>query len=228
MPWTQVKPEDLVVGKEYALTRKGLESRTDGAPIMLHEQKYGLPISVLKRPAEVVAPPTALKKLEDGYRALITWKEKDADYPESGYSWERKTPMQPMDIRKKGFFVGARPNGILMFTQQRSFGASKPLTFEPMAVNTLNYSRMISAKEWAFWTESKNNTTKRNNGGLNRLAQMKTLKAQHAPNSNNWVALNAEEAALRNKYLGGKSRSSRSSRKRSSRKRSSRRSSHKN
>jgi hypothetical protein len=224
MPWTQVKPEDLVVGKEYALTHKGLESRTEGAPTKLIERNYSLPRSVLIRPAEVVAPPTALKKLEDGYRALITWKEKNAPYSESGYSWERKTPMQPMDIRRKGFFAGVQSNGTLIFTQQRSFGASKPMTFEPVALNRLNYDARISAKDWAFWTETKNNVTKRNNGGLNRLAQMKTLKALHAPNSNSWSALNAEETALRNKYLGGKSRRSR---KRSTSRKSSR-SSHKN
>lgn len=206
MPWTQVKPEDLVIGKEYALTRKGLESRTEGAPTMLKELPYGSSYNVLKRPEEVVAPPTALKKLEDGYRALITWKEKNAPYEERGYSWERKTPMQPMDIRRKGFFAGVQSNGTLMFTQQRSFGASKPLTFEPVAFNRLKYDARISAKDWAFWTETKNNVTKRNNGGLNRLAQMKTLKALQAPNSNSWSALNAEETALRNKYLGGKSR----------------------
>jgi hypothetical protein len=187
---------------------------------MLEEQKYGPPRSVWKRPAEVVAPPTALKKLEDGYRALLTWKEKDAAYSERGYSWERKTPMQPMDIRRKAFFAGIGPGGALVFTQFRSFGAIKPLTFEPVAdLKEEAYRGTQSPKDWAFWTENKNNATRRNNGGLNRLAQMKTLKAQHAPNSNNWAALNAEEMALRNKYLGGKSRrSSRSSRKRSSHK----------
>jgi hypothetical protein len=186
---------------------------------MLQEQKYGPPRSVLEKPAEVVAPPTALTKLEDGYRALLTWKEKDAGSTER--FWQRKPTIHPYDIRLKGFFAGVKPTESLIlvqkrsliFTQLRSFRASKPVTFEPINVNSAKYGK-IYAEDWAFWTENKNNATRRNNGGLNRLAQMKELKAQHAPNSNSWTALNAEETALRNKYLGGKSKSkSRSSRK---------------
>jgi len=47
------------------------------------------------------------------------------------------------------------------------------------------------------------------NAGLNRLAALPGLKAQHAPNSNMFKALNKEEKNLIMKHLGGRSRKNR-------------------
>jgi len=89
------------------------------------------------------------------------------------------------------------------------------------------YNVVASPNDWAFWVESRNNGTRRNNAnnsnaGLNRLSQMTALKAQHAPNSNAYKALAAEEHNLIMKHLGGKrsdkKRNSRTKRNRSSRK----------
>jgi hypothetical protein len=51
------------------------------------------------------------------------------------------------------------------------------------------------------------------NAGLNRLAAIKGLKAQQAPNSNAFKALNAEEKNLIMKHLGGTKRKRKSQRK---------------
>jgi len=239
MPWVQVQPEALVVGTEYALSRKGMESRTEGAntEIVNRPQYTGAPASlpmrkvrVWKTPATVVAPPTAEKALTDGYRALQTWRSTDA-----ADSWKirihdfsnkpKYTTIAPMEIRKKAFFAGINAQGALVFTQERSFGSTKPVAFVPVDVDEKvksrwgsidsKYNNIISPNDWAFWTESRNNGTRRNNtnAGLNRLSKMTALKAQHAPNSNAWKALNAEEQNLIMKHLGGKrNRSSRKNR----------------
>ena len=52
-----------------------------------------------------------------------------------------------------------------------------------------------------------------NNAGLNRLAALPGLKAQHAPNSNAFKALNAEEKNLIMKHLGGTKRKRKNQRK---------------
>ena len=258
MPYVQVQPEALVVGTEYALTRKGMESRTEGAntEVVNRPEYTGAPasmpmkkVTVWKTPATVVAPPTAERALMDGYRALQTWKSKDAAdaWKTSSYSYGKKpkyTTIAPMDIRKKAFFAGVNAQGKLVFTQERSFGSTKPVAFVPVDVNELGksswgsmvpkYNNIISPNDWAFWTESRNNGTRRNNNGtrannsstnnsstnnntaagLNRLSQMNALKAQHAPNSNAYKALAAEEHNLIMKHLGGKRRNNRTNKKR--------------
>lgn len=199
MVYTEIKPEDLVVGKEYALSRKGLQSRTSGAPTQ----------SVLAKPETVVAPPTAKTTLENGLRALLTWKAKDGDSSERYEQWRRRGILiTDMDIRKRGFFAGKNDKGGLVFTQIRSFGSTKPVKFVPVDVNE-KWTPTTNVDDWAFWTESKNNSTRRNNTGLNRLAQMKELKARHPPNSNAWAKLNAEERNLIQKHLGGSKKSRR-------------------
>lgn len=199
MVYTEIKPEDLVVGKEYALSRKGLQSRTSGAPTQ----------SVLAKPETVVAPPTAKTTLENGLRALLTWKAKDADSSERYEQWRRRGILiTDMDIRKRGIFAGKNDKGGLVFTQIRSFGSTKPVKFVPVDVNE-KWTPTTNVDDWAFWTESKNNSTRRNNTGLNRLAQMKELKARHPPNSNAWAKLNAEERNLIQKHLGGSKKSRR-------------------
>ena len=237
MPWTQVMPEELVIGTEYALTRKGLESRTDGAntEVVDRPSYTGAPagntkkVTVWKTPATVVAPPTAEKALTDGYRALQTWESKDAAdaWKRSIYSssYGRKPPRYttfgPMEIRKKAFYAGVNAQGKLVFTQERSFGSTKPVAFVPVDVDEKVESQWVGhkspkhngiaePKDWAFWTESRNNGTRRNNNGnagVNRLAQIPALKAQHALNSNAYKALNAEEKNLIMKHLGGARRS---------------------
>lgn len=251
MPYVQVQPDALVVGTEYVLTRKGLESRTEGAntEVVNRPQYNGAPasmpmkkVTVWKTPATVVAPPTAEKTLMDGYRALQTWQSKDAadawktkihHYPGSLLGKApRYTTIAPMDIRKKAFFAGVNAQGKLVFTQERSFGSTKPVDFVPVDVNEKvkgyygnvpKYNGVVETKDWAFWTESRNNATRRNNNnnsaaGLNRLSQMTALKAQHAPNSNAYKALAAEEHNLIMKHLGGKRRNNRTNKKRNSRK----------
>lgn len=246
MPYVQVQPDALVVGTEYALTRKGLESRTEGANTeVVNRPSYtGAPagntkkVTVWKTPATVVAPPTAEKTLTDGYRALQTWQSKDAAdawktrayaYGSYGSKPPRYTTIAPMDIRKKAFFAGVNAQGKLVFTQERSFGSTKPVAFVPVDVNEKvkgyygnapKYNGVVETKDWAFWTESRNNGTRRNNtnAGLNRLAALPELKAQHAPNSNAYKALNAEEKNLIMKHLGGKRRNNRTNKKRNSRK----------
>lgn len=248
MPYVQIQPEALVVGNEYVLTRKGMESRTDGAnsEVVNKPQYNGAPptmpmkkVSVWKTPATVVAPPTAERALMDGYRALQTWKSKDADdaWKSRSYTYGKKpkyTTIGPMEIRKKAFFAGINAKGALVFTQERSFGSTKPVAFVPVDVNEKaesrwgimdpKYNRVASPNDWAFWVESRNNGTRRNNNGtrannvstrnsttnnntaagLNRLSQMTALKALHAPNSNAYKALAAEEHNLIMKHLGGK------------------------
>jgi hypothetical protein len=243
MPYVQVQPEALVVGNEYALTRKGMESRTEGAnwEVVNKPQYNGAPptmpmkkVSVWKTPATVVAPPTAERALMDGYRALQTWKSKDAEdaWKTRSYAYGKKpkyTTIAPMEIRKKAYFAGVNAQGSLVFTQERSFGSTKPVAFVPVDVNEKaksswgsmapKYNNVVSPNDWAFWSESRNNGTRRNNtnnsnAGLNRLSQMTALKAQHAPNSNAYKALAAEEQNLIMKHLGGKrnSRTKRNSR----------------
>lgn len=229
MPWTRVLPEDLVVGTEYALTHIGFKSRTKGADTEVVNRPiyHGAPanqtkkVTIWKTPALVVAPPTAEKILTDGYRALQTWKSKnsaDAYKISSSFLGKKRpsyTPIGPMDIRKKAFFAGVNDKGGLVFTQERSFGSTKPVAFVPVDVNETvraswgvmvpKYNNVILPNDWAFWTESRNNGTRRNNSnaGLNRLAQMNALKAQHAPNSNAYKVLEAEEHNLIMKHLGG-------------------------
>jgi hypothetical protein len=187
MPWSRVLPEDLVVGTEYALTRIGFASRTEGAntEVVNRPIYHGAPanqtkkVTVWKTPALVVAPPTAEKILTDGYRALQTWKSKDsADaYKISSSFFGKKrasyTPIGPMDIRKKAFFAGVNAQGNLVFTQERSFGATKPVAFEPVDVNETvkatwgamvpKYNNVVAPNDWAFWIQSRNNVTIRNN-----------------------------------------------------------------
>lgn len=202
MPYVQVQPEDLIIGQEYVLTLKGLESRLEGAeyenvPVLSWNGKpTGSTRKQMKRPATVVAPPTAEKQLLDAYRALRTWNKKDRGGP-SPYGNSRKP--DPIDIRilrKKAFFAGVKQNGLLAFTQESSFGSKKaPQAFIPVAnVNKKSpgkYAYMgtyneeaypgVSPADYAFWKMQGNNTRRNNKSnlvtgnllGLNNVPQAK-------------------------------------------------------
>jgi len=180
MPYVRVQPEELQVGKEYVLTLKGIESRIEGAEyetVPVYNYGYTPPGKVpkqtgtrtqMKMPASVVAPPTAERQLLDAYRALQTWQRKDA--PGSYMSRLSASAVDINRIRRKGFFAGVNTAGLLIFTQERSFGSSKPVAFIPVDVNEKNRYGFslhpgLSKNDYAFWKLQGNNNTRRNGNG---------------------------------------------------------------
>lgn len=185
MPYVQVQPEDLQIGKEYVLTLKGVESRLEGAeyetvPIYNHgytspgeEPRQTGTKEQMKRPVTVVVPPTSETALLDAARALWMWQNRDR--PETSYAYKvvkKSSPITIDYIRKKAFFAGVKPsNNMLVFTQERSYGSSKPVAFVPIA-NVDEKDRWGNSKyqgkspnDWAFWKIQGNNQTRRNQNG---------------------------------------------------------------
>jgi len=190
MPYVQVTPESLVVGQEYVLTRKGLKPRVNAG---LEHEVRNVPAykawdpsrpaplvkaTVVKKPETVVIPPTSKKALEDAYRALQAFKQKDASYAERdplsfyGSKKPKYTTFAESDYRKRAFFAGvrdSRPDAPLVFTQERSFGSKKPVAFQAVNIKETHASyrtflhKGLSADDWAFWQEQGNNGTRRNN-----------------------------------------------------------------
>lgn len=215
MPYVQVQPEDLQIGQEYVLTLKGIESRTEGAeyetvPVYnygytrpgMQPRQTGTKVQ-MKMPPIVVAQPTAAGKLLDAYRALRMWKARDR--PATSYAWNRSAKRETIDInyiRRKGFFAGVNANGLLVFTQERGFGAVKPVKFIPVDVNEKDkwgwpLHTGLSPNDYAFWKMQGKNNTRRNNYksnlvtgnllGLNNVPQIQskenTRTAQQALNN---------------------------------------------
>jgi hypothetical protein len=182
MPYVQVQPEDLQIGQEYVLTLKGIESRTEGAEyetVPVYDYGYTPPGKQprqtgtkvqMKMPPIVVAQPTATGKLLGAYRALRMWQKRDN--PATSYAWNAKN-RETIDInyiRRKGFFAGIKANGLLVFSQERGFGSSKPVTFIPVDVNENNkwgqpMHTGLSPNDYAFWKTQSNNT-RRNKSNL--------------------------------------------------------------
>ena len=141
MPYVQISPEDLVVGQEYVLTRKGMALENTNA-----------------KASKVVIPPTSKKALEDAYKGLIKY-ENTMPHKE----------IKETDYLMRAFFSGNRNTG-LVFSQHRSFGSNKPVEYVTINANekggangnTLVYHR-LSADNWAFWQLMGNNSTRRNN-----------------------------------------------------------------
>jgi hypothetical protein len=139
MPYVQISPEDLVVGKEYVLTRKGM----------------ALPNA--KR-TKLVIPPMSKKALEDAYKALTKYENnmphteiKETDYlMRAFFSGKRNTGLVFSQHRS---FSSNKPIEYLPINVNEKGGASG---------NTLVYHR-LSADNWAFWQLTGNNNTRRNN-----------------------------------------------------------------
>lgn len=155
MPYIQISPEDLVVGQEYVLTRKGLALENTNNS----SQKLSMAIATVpKRLDTLVIPPTSKRALEDAYKALIKY-ENNMPHKE----------IKETDYLMRAFFSGKRNTG-LVFSQHRSFSSNKPIEYLPINVNekggasgnTLVYHR-LSADNWAFWQLTGNNNTRRNN-----------------------------------------------------------------
>jgi len=214
MPYVEVKPADLQIGQEYVLTLKGIESRTEGAefenvPILSwNGKRTGSTRKQMKRPATVVAPPTAAGQLLTAYRALQTWQMRDGP---GAYSYSYKNKPAPIDIntlRMKGYFAGTRANGLLVFTQLRPFGSKKAAEpFIPVAnlneghpgafksYNGVWYGlkhKGFSPADYAFWKMQANNTRRNESAlatgnllGLNNvpLAKENTRTAAQALNN---------------------------------------------
>lgn len=203
MPYVKVAPEDLVIGQEYVLTHKGLKPRVnDGLEhevrnvpaYKTYDPSRPAPLikaTVVKRPETVIIPPTSKKALEDAYRALLAFKQKDASYAERdplSYYGQKKpkyTTFAESAYRKRAFFAGPRDT-TLVFTQERSFGSKKPVAFQAVNVNekSTNYWKSpvhkgLSADDWAFWQEQGNNGTRRNNARNNG-----TRRNQNVPTGN--------------------------------------------
>jgi hypothetical protein len=191
MPYIQVAPEDLVVGVEYVLTRKGLKPRVNAG--MEHEVRNvpaykawdsrPVPLvttTVVKKPETVVIPPTSKKALEDAYRALLAYKKKDAPFSERdplsfyGSKKPKYNVFKETDYLMRAFYAGSRGPS-LVFSQHRSFGSKKPVVYHPIDVNELGgYNKKtlvyhgLSADDWAFWQlTGNNNSTRRNNARNN-------------------------------------------------------------
>jgi hypothetical protein len=221
MPYVQVAPENLVVGQEYVLTRKGLKPRVNDG--LEHEVRnvpayktygYGPPAplvkaTVVKKPETVVIPPTSKKALEDAYRALLAYKKKDAPYSERAYeiSYGKKPKYNTFaesDYRKRAFFAGARdsrPDAPLVFTQERSFGSKKPVAFQAVNIKETHATYRtflhegLSADNWAFWQEQGNNGTRRNNN----VANNGTRRNRNVPTGNLLGLNNAPQAPRNNR-----------------------------
>jgi hypothetical protein len=190
MPYVQVAPESLVVGQEYVLTRKGLKPRVNAG---LEHEVRNVPAykawdpsrpaplvkaTVVKKPETVVIPPTSKKALEDAYRALQAFKQKDASYAERdplsfyGSKKPKYNVFKETDYLMRAFYAGSRGSS-LVFSQHRSFGSKKPVEYHPINVNELGgYNKKtlvyhgLSAEDWAFWQLQVNNGTRRNNAAV--------------------------------------------------------------
>ena len=193
MSYTEVAPADLVVGREYVLTRKGIKPRVNEGltyevrnvpAYKTYDPSRPAPTvkaTVAKKPETLVIPPTSKKALEDAYRALLAYKKRDAPFSERQptYGWEKKPKYEAFvetDYRKRAFFAGRRNVNTLVFSQERSFGSKKasPEAFKAVNVNekTGHYGALLhnglSADEWAFWEQRGNNGTRRNNNAASR------------------------------------------------------------
>jgi hypothetical protein len=220
MPYVEVAPENLVVGQEYVLTRKGLKPRVNEG---LSYERRNIPsyrsydlsaravplvsAVVPKRPETVVIPPTSKTALQDAYRALLAFEKRDLPYTEAKVDrlalWSRQkapryTVPEETDYLKRGFFAGNRGD-TYVFTQQRTFGAKKPIAFTPVNVNekTQPYGKLAydgySSAEWAFWELQGNNGTRRNAAARNNG----TRRNRNVP-TGNLLGLNNAPKAPRN------------------------------
>lgn len=230
MPYVQVQPEELQVGKEYVLTLKGIESRIEGAEyetVPVYNYGYTPPgkeprqtgtRTQMKKPATVVAPPTSERQLLDAYRSLQTWQRKDA--PGSYMSRLSASAVDINRVRRKGFFAGVNTAGLLVFTQERSFGSSKPVAFIPVDVEEKNkwgYSKYtgLSPNDYAFWKLQGNNNTRRNNrsgNGNGNLVLGNLLGENKQKALNNAYNQHVMEQNLKGVLSGGRRRKTRRSR----------------
>jgi hypothetical protein len=136
MPYVQISPEDLAVGQEYVLTRKGAAVENTKQAI----------------------PPTSKKALEDAYKGLIKYETtapnkeiKETDYlMRAFFSGKRNTGLVFSQYRS---FGSNKPVEYVPINANEKGGANG---------NTLVYHR-LSADNWAFWQLAGNNSTRRNN-----------------------------------------------------------------
>lgn len=225
MSYVEVAPKDLVVGREYVLTRKGLkprvneglayESRNVPAYKTFNSSRPAPMVKqvVVKKPETLVIPPTSKRALEDAYRALLTYKSKDAPYGEREFFAPKKpkyVAFAESDYRKKAFFAGQRNANTLVFTQERSFGSKKPVAFQAVNVNEKTgfhgslLHKGLSADEWAFWVLGSNNGTRRNNAagnGRNNGTRRNNVVARNVP-MGNLLGLNSTPVAPVNTRTG--------------------------
>ena len=133
MPYVQISPEDLVVGQEYVLTRKGMS------------EKY-----INTNQAKLVISPTSKKALEDAYKALIKYENPNKEIKETDYLM-------------RAFFSGKRNSGLVFsqhrsFSSNKPTPYLPINVNEKGGANgdTLVYHR-LSADNWAFWQLMGNN-----------------------------------------------------------------------
>ena len=197
MPYVRIPVEELVVGQEYVLTHVGCESRMGKEAKWKHMEN---PSEFSRKYTPTVVgpdcvrlediPPSSQGALEKAYKS---WIGIQAETPGAwkAHIWGKK-PADPTRVgaeseyRKRAFYAGKNAAGAHIFTQERTFGSRKPVTFEPVdpkatkgeqqynyATKTVVekpvplYSRGISVEAggtWIVWKEAGGavNTTRRN------------------------------------------------------------------
>jgi hypothetical protein len=132
------------------------------------------------------------------------------------------TPCYPnMDLIKQ-MRDAAKPNKGYSYFDVNINGKSYHVSYEPDLLKGkwescyIVYNKTYTEGEYIIaksgdpsWRGNRNKTVKNANSGLNRLAALPRLKANHSPNSNAFKALSAEEHNLIMKHLGGKTRKNR-------------------
>ncbi len=155
------------------------------------------PGSRAKRNTIKTADAAALKEAETYVEAKLRSEEKNAttayvpNTPEeaAAKALEKKAVLEKYGQNLKKLHTMPEFSGARIRAQTQ---ASKNVTSSLMAIGMRKTVKAVA------------NKSGNNNGGLNRLAKMKELKALHKPNSPEYTALVAEEMALIQKHLGGK------------------------